>query len=605
MKGHISNPNRYAKWKYLVVIFAVALMAISALPNWYGESATVHIRSNGQAISAIEPAQINTALSQQNIEAQQISTNNKEITVYLTAERQQQGARTALKNALGNDYNISLSMESNAPAWLDNLGLEPIKLGLDLRGGVRFLLKVDTQVALKEHIKQIQSQSKSFIRSNKVYGATAVIAQNNQVHLTFPEQKFEDMAPVKRALKQQYPELTFKSESQSRYIIEVGEKAITAFETEVMQQNLHTLRDRIEELGITEAVTQRKGKDYIRIELPGVQDPAEAKRIIGATAALDFHEVKSTGGKAFKTEDGRTMYLDPRPLLSGKHIKDARAAMGEMGAPEVRLVLDDIGGKTMLKHSKKNVGNLMVTVFTDYSQNAKGQAVKAAKIINAATITSVLGDRFSITNMQSSQAAQELALLLRAGSLTAPVTIEAESTIGPSLGQDNIDNGMAALALGIGMILLFMALWYRRLGFVANTALVLNLICLMGLMSLLPGAVLTLPGIAGLVLTVGMAVDTNVLIFERIKEESKKGRSLPMAVEYGYNNAFATILDANITTMITAMILYGVGYGPIKGFAITLGLGILTSMFTGVFASRAIVNLMLIKSSNLLKGVTQ
>lgn len=604
MKTQYKRTNRYSLWQYLVLIVTLTLLFISALPNWYGEQATVKLASDQKDVTALPAKDLKSLMAQNHIQVDRIVTRDYGVIVYLNQSADQQPAQKLIKSTFGDDYTASLAMESAAPGWLTNLGLEPVKLGLDLRGGVRFLLKVDTEVAVKEQLEQIKSEAKQLIRTHKVYGATATVVAGNKVQLNYPAKKFADMAPVKKALKANYPLLRFNSEGQDKFTLAYTEQARAQFENEVMAQNLHTLRDRIEELGITEAVTQRKGKNHIRIELPGVQDPSEAKRIIGATAALDFHEVKATGGKLFKTEDGRSVGLKPTPLLSGKHIKDARAAYSEMGVPEVHLVLDEIGGKIMTKHSQKNVGNPMVTVFTDYTQNAKGQSVKSAKIINMATITSVLSARFSITNMESPQAAQELALLLRAGSLTAPVTIEAESTIGPTLGQDNINNGMAALVLGLGIILVFMAMWYRRLGIIANTALAFNLICLMGLMSLIPGAVLTLPGIAGLVLTVGMAVDTNVLIFERIKEESKKGRSLHQAVEHGYNNAFATILDANITTMITAGILYGVGYGPVKGFAITLGLGILTSMFTGVFASRALVNLMLTKSNRLLKGVT-
>lgn len=605
MKTQHKRVGRYSFWQYLVLTITLILLALSALPNWYGENPTVRVKSDSFDITALEPKQLKDILSDNSIDVNKVVTRENGIIIYLNAEGDQQKAQKALKLALGDRYATSLAMESAAPHWLTALGMEPVKLGLDLRGGVRFLLKVDTDVAIKEHLEQIKAEAKALIRDNKVYGATAEVVDGNRIELRFAAKKFEAMTPVKKAMRNNYSQMHFESPSKDHFVIQFNEKARAQFESEVMEQNLHTLRDRIEELGITEAVTQRKGKNHIRIELPGVQDPSEAKRIIGATAALDLHQVKIIGGKAFQTKDGRSVALDPRPVLSGKHIKDARAAVGEMGTPEVRLVLDETGGKIMTKHSKANVGKPMVTVFTDYKQNAQGQSVKAAKIINMATITSVLGSRFSITNMESPQAAQELALLLRAGSLTAPVTIEAESTIGPTLGQDNINNGLAALMLGLGIILAFMAMWYRRLGAVANIALVLNLVCLMGLMSLVPGAVLTLPGIAGLVLTVGMAVDTNVLIFERIKEESKKGRSLLMAVEYGYNNAFATILDANITTLITAGILYGVGYGPVKGFAITLGLGILTSMFTGVFASRALVNLMLAKSNRLLKGVTQ
>jgi preprotein translocase subunit SecD len=604
MKAKNIPANRFALWQYLVLAVTIIILAISALPNLYGEHAAVNITSKVRDIHNLDADRLNQALADHQISVRKITTHNDKTTVLLQSTEQQQAAQQHLKTYLGEGYSVAMSMQAAAPNWLTNIGAAPIKLGLDLRGGVQFLLDVDTDVAITDRLEQIKDQAKQQIRQAHVYGAKVRVAGQNKVVIGYPEKDFEKMAEIKRTLKQLYPDLLHKREDASTFSIHFTEQAKATFEREIIKQNLHTLRGRIEELGITEAVTQRQGKNRIRVELPGVQDPTEARRIIGATASLDFYKLKETGGKAFKTEDGRTIKLHKTPVLAGKYIKDARSGVDEMGMPLVNLVLDAQGGKIMTKHSQKFLGKPMVTVFSEYSRNDQGKSIKTSKVINMATIQSVLGSRFSITNMKSPQEAQELALLLRAGSLTAPVTIVGESSIGPSLGQENINNGMAALMLGMGIILAFMALWYRRLGFVANTALVFNLVCLMGLMSLLPGVVLTMPGIAGLVLTVGMAVDTNVLIFERIKEESKKGRSLQSAVEHGYNNAFATILDANITTGITAIILYTVGYGPIKGFAITLGLGLLTSMFTGVFASRAMVNLMLTKSSRLLKGVT-
>jgi preprotein translocase subunit SecD len=604
MNARNTKINRYTGWQYLVLIVTIALLAISALPNIYGENAAINIRSAVADVKTLDSAELHQALTEQGIAVKKITTDNDKSTILLQSNEQQEPAQQLLKKRLGDNYAVAMAMQSAAPQWLTEIGMAPIKLGLDLRGGVQFLLDVDTDVAITEHLKQIKSDASLLIREAHLYGAKVKVVGRQKIAVTYPESSFDKMATVKAELKLRYPDLTQKRDSSTGFSLHFNEKNKAEFETSIIKQNLHTLRERIEELGITEAVTQRQGKNRIRIELPGVQDPTEAKRIIGATASLDFYELKEVGGKTFKMQDGRTVNLNPTPILAGTHIKDARSGADDMGMPEVRLVLDSNGGKKMAKHSKKNIGNPMVTVFSEFSKNDKGQSVKKSKVINMATITSNLGTRFSITNMGSAKGAAELALLLRAGSLTAPVTIVAQSSIGPSLGQDNIENGMAALMLGMGIILAFMALWYRRLGFVANTALIFNLVCLLGLMSLIPGAVLTMPGIAGLVLTVGMAVDTNVLIFERIKEERRRGRSLQMAVDRGYSNAFATILDANVTTMITAMILYTVGYGPVKGFAITLGLGLLTSMFTGVFASRALVNLMLAKNDRLLKGIT-
>lgn len=399
---------------------------------------------------------------------------------------------------------------------------------------------------------------------------------------------------IRHFVEQQYPQWQPTNGNGDNLILTLKEKEQTELRNLTVQQNLQTMRSRIEELGITEAVVQRQGENRIRIELPGVQDPAAAKKVIGATASLAFYAVKQEGtGSTMVLDDkqGRPVRVGRKPVLSGDHIIDARAGFGEMSTPEVNITLDSAGGHIMSEFSRHNIGKPMATSYSEYSRNDKGETVQTNTIISVATIQSQLGSRFRITGAGSLEDAQQLALLLRAGSLTAPVTIVEERTIGPTLGAENIKNGFAALALGMGVTLLFMAVWYRRLGWVANIALICNMIMLFGLLALIPGAVLTLPGIAGLVLTVGMAVDTNVLIFERIKDKLKEGRSFAQAIDRGFSSAFSTIFDANFTTMITAVVLYAIGNGPIQGFALTLGLGLLTSMFTGIFASRAIINL--------------
>ena len=354
------------------------------------------------------------------------------------------------------------------------------------------------------------------------------------------------------------------------------------------------MRGRIAELGITEASVQRQGENRIRIELPGVQDPAAAKDVIGATASLAFHSMPTTQTRqtlSLLDRDGHPVNVHRRAILAGEHIIDARAGISDMGTAEVNISLDSAGGRKMSQFSRANIGQPMATLYNEYSRDAKGESQQVSEVISVATIQSQLGSRFRITGVGSMQDAQELALLLRAGSLTAPVTIIEERTIGPSLGAENVQNGFAALALGLALTLSFIALWYRRMGWVANFALLANMVCLFGLIALVPGAVLTLPGIAGMVLTVGMAVDTNVLIFERIKDKMREGRTFAQSIDKGFHSAFSSIFDANLTTMIVAIALYTIGNGPIQGFAITLGLGLLTSLFTGVFLSRAIINL--------------
>ncbi|TNF23663.1 MAG: protein translocase subunit SecD, partial [Vibrionaceae bacterium] len=468
------------------------------------------------------------------------------------------------------------------------------KLGLDLRGGVQFLLNVDVDKAFQEQRDTMVDELKDMLRSEHLRGVR--LAQQGVDGFSVDTKSGEALNKVSSYLKQNYSGWDVKRGSDSLTVTPTKQNKLD-FQSATLQQNLKIMRDRIEELGITEALVQRQGEHSIRIELPGVQDPSQAKKVIGATASLAFYEAKS-GSEAVSGDDlvlkdnnGRTVVLSKRPVLTGDHIVNARAGIDKMGFSEVNISLDHAGGKIMSDFSGKHIGKPMATVYREYKTNARGETERSERVISVATIQSQLGSQFRITGAGSTEEAQQLALLLRAGSLTAPVTIVEERTIGASLGAENIENGFSALALGMAMTLTFMALWYRRLGWVANVALIANMICLLGLIALLPGAVLTLPGIAGLVLTVGMAVDTNVLIFERIKDKLAEGRSFAQAIDLGFSSAFSTILDANITTMITALILYSIGNGPIQGFALTLGLGLLTSMFTGVFASRALINL--------------
>ena len=460
-----------------------------------------------------------------------------------------------------------------------------------------FVLDVDLDKAVDEQLVSAYQQAKSIIIKQKAHGVKAQQTQHGFEINALPNAT-DKLTPVIEELQSRFANfavVTSNNGSVKTAKFSYSEQGRSSFDKEVMGQTLTTLRSRIEELGITEAVTQQQGKHRIRIELPGVQDPTEAKRIIGATASLGFYQLKEIGGQTFNMQSGGKIKLDPVPIFTGDHINNANIGRDDWGKPLVQLSLDGQGGDAMSAFSKANIGKPMATVYSEYSQNAKGEVVKKSEVINVANIAQHLSSRFSITNMKSQQAAADLALLLRAGSLTAPVTIVHEQTIGPSLGSENISNGLAALMLGMGITLAFMALWYRRLGLIANVALILNLTSLVGLMSLLPGVVLTLPGIAGLVLTIGMAVDTNVIIFERIKEERRQGRAPYQAIQEGYKQAANTIFDANITTMITALILYGIGYGPVKGFAITLALGLLTSVFTGVYVSKILSQTLYLK----------
>ncbi|MBY7818457.1 protein translocase subunit SecD [Vibrio fluvialis] len=586
--------NQYSTWKYVVLVVTVVVLALSAIPTWYGEQPSIQIQSSDPSGQLANVVSVNRYLKQQGVDAQEITQQKNQIVLVFGNETDQTHAREALDKLVKEGDSITYSYVSVAPKWYGKLGFSPIKLGLDLRGGVQFLLNVDVDKAFQEQRDTMVDELKDMLRSEHLRGVR--LAQQGVDGFSVDTKSGEAISKVSSYLKQNYSGWDVKRGSDSLTVTPTKQNKLD-FQSATLQQNLKIMRDRIEELGITEALVQRQGEHSIRIELPGVQDPSQAKKVIGATASLAFYEAKS-GSEAVSGDDlvlkdnnGRTVVLSKRPVLTGDHIVNARAGIDKMGFSEVNISLDHAGGKIMSDFSGKHIGKPMATVYREYKTNARGETERSERVISVATIQSQLGSQFRITGAGSTEEAQQLALLLRAGSLTAPVTIVEERTIGASLGAENIENGFSALALGMAMTLTFMALWYRRLGWVANVALIANMICLLGLIALLPGAVLTLPGIAGLVLTVGMAVDTNVLIFERIKDKLAEGRSFAQAIDLGFSSAFSTILDANITTMITALILYSIGNGPIQGFALTLGLGLLTSMFTGVFASRALINL--------------
>ena len=579
------------------MIAACILLAVSALPNLYHNKSWLHISLPDQTVTL---QSVTTSLKQHGFEVSEANDSQAQLAILLAEPTQSANALSFIKTQYP-QLEAKIVEHATSPQWLQQLGLSPIKLGLDLNGGVLFVLDVDLDKAMQEHLNSVYQQTKLTLRKDKIRGIRASEVKEG-VELQILPSGEGQLPGLISTLQGQFKGLMqtkSTSNNLTTVLLHFNEQSQSEFNKQVMAQSLTTLRGRIEELGITEAVTQRQGKQRIRIELPGVQDPSEAKRIIGATATLDFYQVVEVGGKAFNVQGGGVVNLNPVAIFSGDHINNASVGKDEWGKPLVQLSLDSQGGDAMSAFSKHNIGKPMATVYSEYSRNANGDVVKKSEVINVANIAQHLSSRFSITNMKSPQAAYDLALLLRAGSLTAPVTIVQEQTIGPSLGSENIEHGLAALMLGIGITLAFMALWYRRLGLIANIALLLNLTALVGLMSLLPGVVLTLPGIAGLVLTIGMAVDTNVIIFERIKEEKRKGRPTYQAIEQGYNQAFTTIFDANVTTMITAIILYAIGYGPVKGFAITLALGLLTSVFTGVYISKALSQTLYIKLTNL------
>ncbi len=607
MNSRNTKPVRKTKWQNIVIMFVLLFMLISALPNLYSDKPTIHLTSNNAHSELISAQEINSVLVKHKLTIDEIRTSAESTVITLANQAEQPAIEKLLTEQFAENYTIESSIENNAPAWLKAFHGQPIKLGLDLSGGVLFVLDVDTERALFDKLSGIALDIKSLAVTERIRLSNVSQPNNYAISFNFQISKQGAVEKLLTKIADTYPELSQNKINNNQVMLAYSSQQQVKFRQETMKQTLKTMRDRIEELGITEAVTQKQGKNRIRIELPGVHDPEAAKRIIGATASLDFYQLAANsnaiGVMKMTDKTGRQLSMNSQAVFSGSHIKNARSGQDEMGMPLVNLTLDGVGGKKMSMFSKQNIGKPMVTVFSEFYRNVNDEMVKKSKVINVATIQQHLGAQFSITNMSSLQEAQELALLLRAGSLTAPVTIVQQRSIEATLGVDNIDNGIKALTIGISITLLFMFIYYRGLGLIANAALGLNLISLLGLMSLLPGTVLTLPGIAGLVLTVGMAVDTNVLIFERIKEELKRGRKVLSAIEIGYKNAFSTILDANITTMITGIILYAIGYGAVKGSAIILCLGILTSMFTGVFVSKALTNLVIRENKSQLLGV--
>lgn len=567
----------------MVLIATIIIMILSALPSWFGEDASVQISNRSE--QTIDATQVTQYLASEGIQATSAFQKDKRLVVILEDAEQQAKAKEVLNERFLDSATVALAMEPAAPKWLTDMGFAPIQLGLDLRGGVQFLLEVDMAPVYHAQAQAVVDEITSEVR----YARGEVV--NNQVKFNFRTDA--DFEQAQKLIREEFPQWQ-RDRSDKSLTLTQSEEEQRTLRNLTVQQNLQIMRSRIEELGITEASIQRQGESRIRIELPGVQDPAAAKDVIGATASLAFYSVYDNSTRSTQTlkdSDGNRVVVDRKAVLSGEHIIDARSGIGEMGSAEVNITLDSSGGKKMSEFSRHNIGKPMATVYSEYSRDRAGNSKQDSEVISVANIQSQLGSRFRITGAGSLADAQELALLLRAGSLTAPVTIIEERTIGPSLGAENVTNGFAALALGLGLTLTFMALWYRRLGWVANGALIVNMTTLFGLIALLPGAVLTLPGIAGLVLTVGMAVDTNVLIFERIRDKMKEGRSFASSIDRGFDSAFSSIFDANVTTMIVAVALYTIGNGPIQGFALTLGLGLLTSMFTGIFASRAIINL--------------
>ncbi|MDF2178906.1 protein translocase subunit SecD [Aliiglaciecola sp. CAU 1673] len=599
--------NKYPLWKTLMVALVIAVCALYASPNLYGEDHAVQI-SAGRNAQIDEPLlnQVKAELEQSGITFKSIALEGEQILVRLNDGETQLKIKEQLEKSLGKDYVVALNLASATPDWLESLGASPMKLGLDLRGGVHFLMEVDMNAAITRAKEQMVDDFRTSLREEKLRYRRVDEAANG-VDIQFRDQETLDKAQT--FLSTNNRDLLFSDKGDMVLSATLSEQRLKDIREYALKQNITIMRNRVNQLGVAEPVIQRQGADRIVVQLPGIQDTARAKEILNATATLQFrmvdldHDVRDAvdgrvppGSQLLMDRRGQPQLLENRIMLTGDHIVDASSSFDEYGRPQVNIKLDSEGGNKMSQGTKDNIGKPMATVFIEYKPSAEkdkdGKTVfeKHEEVINVATIQARLGRDFRITGIDSPSEAQNLSLLLRAGALVAPIQIVEERTVGPSLGQENIDLGMQAIFWGLAVVLIFMVIYYQKFGMVANLALLANLVMIVGVMSMIPGATLTLPGMAGIVLTVGMAVDANVLIFERIREEIRDGRSPQQAIHHGYDSALSTIADANITTLIAALILFAVGTGPVKGFSITLAIGIITSMFTAIIGTRAVVN---------------
>lgn len=610
--------NRYPFWKYLLILAVVGLGFIYSAPNLYAPDPALQLSGQSAAMKIDDKIlfQATKALNKAGIAHFGEEANGKNALIRLKSADDQLQAKQVLTQNLGDNFVVALSQAPNTPDWLAAWGAEPMKKGLDLAGGVHFLLEVDTPRAVKKRLDTTKTEIRRQLGREKIRYSSLEL-KNNVITLRFKTEELRNNAT--QLVRKGFNTLQRTVATEDGVFVlraQMTDGAIRDIEDYAVTQNLSTLRNRVNELGVSEPIVQRQGRSRIVVELPGVQDTAEAKRIIGKTANLEFRLEAEQGASVYsrerfeyRSERSQQLYggafVEKEPIISGDRVSNAQSSFdSETSRPQVNISLDSDGGKKMNRATGKNVGRRMAVLFIEQKtstkyvtdENGDQKAIytqrEEKKIISLATIQSALGVQFRITGLDSPAEASELALLLRSGALAAPMYFVEERTIGPSLGAENIQLGLMSVQIGLVLVLIFMLLYYRVFGIFANIALAANLVILVGAMSAL-GATLTLPGIAGIVLTVGMAVDANVLIFSRIKEELANGMPPQSAINAGYDRAFTTILDANVTTLIVAVILFAIGSGPVQGFAVTLSIGIITSMFTAIMGTRALANMFL------------
>ena len=591
--------NQYSKLRYIAILAVFVLGCLYALPNFYGHDPALQISSlRGNSLGNEVVAQVNDILLDNKIPFKSIGLDTGKILGRFSNSDERDMARDLMNASAGlQNYVMALSLANASPEWLQSIGGKPMSMGLDLRGGVHFLMEVDTKAVAKQSESRFISEIKNSFRKDKIR-YRSIVRGGIGIQVAFINADMKERGLV--LLSNEFPGLEPRDNGESTAVeLSVSADTLADIQKTALQQNLQTLRNRVNEFGVSEPVIQQQGINRIVVQLPGVEDTAEAKKILGATATLEFRMVDATGdiqaavagkvpikSKLYSERNGNKILLQKNVILTGEYIIDASSGLeAQSGSPAVFITLNGKGARVFSRVTGQSIGKPMAVV---YIEQRKGRAVE--EVISVATIQGQLGKRFQISGLDSTQEARTLALLLRAGALAAPIEIIEERTVGPTLGKDNIDRGFRSMVFGLSLVLIFMAVYYRGLGLVANFALTFNVILICALLSVLQ-ATLTLPGIAGIVLTVGMAVDANVLIFQRIREEVANGNSPQSSISAGYDKAFSTIADASITTLIAAIVLFSFGTGPIKGFAVTLCIGILTSMFTAIAGSRAIVNL--------------
>jgi preprotein translocase subunit SecD len=605
--------NRYPLWKNLLILVIMLAGFLYAIPNLYGEVPVIQISAlRGASLGEGEKARIGEVLKGANLEFLALEQEGDRISLQFADTEIQLKAQGRLIEALGDNYVVALNLVPATPKWMESLSAAPMYLGLDLRGGVHFLMEVDMDAAVAQAEERYVSDLRSLLRDDKIRYLSISRAGGGGVEAKF--RGADERATALAKISSEYPALVLnESDTGDAYYLmaTLSDKEVLDSKNFALQQNILTLRNRINELGVAEPVIQRQGSNRIVVQLPGVQDPARAKEILGATATLEFRMMDASGdiaaalegkvpvsSRLYRERNGNPVLLERRIIVTGDQIIDAASGLDQTtGSPAVFISLDSKGARKMLQTTKENIGKPMAVVFIEnksVTRMVDGAPVKEAKtveeVINIATIRDQFSKRFQITGLDSPAEARDLALLLRAGALAAPMEIVEERTVGPSLGAQNIARGFNSTLIGLAAITLFMSFYYRVFGVIASVSLLGNMMLLVAILSMLQ-ATLTLPGIAGIALTLGMAIDANVLIFERIREELRNGNSPQAAIQAGYDRAWNTIVDSNITTLIAGFALFMLGSGPVRGFAVVLCIGILTSMFSAVLVSRAMVNL--------------